>query len=168
MTDPRLTPLIPVLSRTARHMADTPAEADDLLQDTLLHLCARLSRGAAIDDLRPYALATLRNLHRSGLRRARPSEELTETAATTPPDALHRLTCAEINRAIARLPPDLARLMQLVAQGETSPAALSGILGIPQGTVMSRLARARARLRSDMGLAPQVPAASLLLDDPAA
>lgn len=161
MTDPRLLALIPVLTRLSRHLTGNPAMADDLLQDTLLNLCNRLTKGAEIDDLRPYALATMRNIHRATLRRARPQDALNDSDAITLPDPLLRLTCAEVTRAIQNLPPDQSRLMRLVAAGETSPAALARALDLPLGTVMSRLSRARARLRADMGMGAQAHAAAL-------
>ena len=48
---------------------------------------------------------------------------------------------------ITHLPPQQARLMALVAEGETSPAVLAKQTGQPVGTVMSRLSRARAALK---------------------
>ena len=81
--------------------------------------------------------------------------------ATCDADAPRRIACAELAEVMARLPPQQARLLKMVAEGETSPRALSKRIGVPDGTVMSRLARARARLRRELHLAPKAPVRSL-------
>ena len=142
----RLVPLIPALNRRARKLARSRAEADDLVQDTLLSLCQRLHENARIDDLRAYAMRTLGNRAQRGWRQT-PTQELEEDDALILPDAHLRLECADTLAAVASLPSPQRRLMELVAGGETSPRALAAATGLPLGTVMSRLARARAKLR---------------------
>jgi len=142
----RLVPLIPILTRRARRLARSRAEAEDLVQDTLLSLCQRLQGDRTIDDLPAYAMRTLSNRARRGWRRL-DTEELEDDHALTEPDALVRLDCADTLAAISTLPPPQRQLMELVVAGETSPRALANATGLPLGTVMSRLARARARLR---------------------
>lgn len=56
-----LTSLIPALSRLARILAPSPHQAEDMVQDALLRVWARLQKGGTIDDLRPYLMTTLRN-----------------------------------------------------------------------------------------------------------
>ena len=60
---------------------------------------------------------------------------------------MDRLICAETLHAIEQLPANQLRLMRYVCAGETSPKQLANLTGWPIGTVMSRLARARERLR---------------------
>ncbi|WP_299164886.1 sigma-70 family RNA polymerase sigma factor [uncultured Tateyamaria sp.] len=146
MTPRRLVPLIPMLTRRARRLARSRTEAEDIVQDTLLKLCQRLRDGASIDDLPAYAMRTLTNRARRSWQHAG-TDELEETHALTEPDALIRLDCADTLAAITTLPPPQRHLMDLVVAGETSPRALAKATGLPLGTVMSRLARARARLR---------------------
>lgn len=141
-----LVTLIPMLSRRARRLSRSRAEAEDLVQDTLLSLCQRIRDGAAIDDLPAYAMRTLSNGARRGWRRQM-TDELEDGHAVIQPDALIRLDCADTLAAIARLSKPQRQLMDLVVAGETSPRALAKTTGLPLGTVMSRLARARARLR---------------------
>ncbi|APX11669.1 RNA polymerase sigma factor [Tateyamaria omphalii] len=148
-TSRRLVPLIPVLTRRARRLSGSRAEAEDLVQDTLLSLCQRLRDGTEIDDLPAYAMRTLSNRARRSWR-IQATDELEEDHALTEPDALLRLDCADTLAAIERLPTPQRQLMDLVVAGETSPRALSGATGLPLGTVMSRLARARAKLRLDL------------------
>ncbi|MEM8655074.1 MAG: sigma-70 family RNA polymerase sigma factor [Pseudomonadota bacterium] len=142
----RLVPLIPVLSARARRLARSRAEAEDLVQDTLLSLCQRLREGSEIEDLTAYAMRTLSNRARRGWR-IQSTDELEEDHALTQPDALLRLDCADTLAAIEKLPKAQRQLMALVVAGETSPRALASTTGLPLGTVMSRLARARAKLR---------------------
>lgn len=127
-------------------MARTRAEAEDLVQDTLLSLCQRLRDGNEIDDLAAYAMRTLSNRARRGWR-TQTTDELEDDHALTEPDALLRLDCADTLAAIQKLPKAQRQLMDLVVAGETSPRALASATGLPLGTVMSRLARARAKLR---------------------
>ncbi|KIC48583.1 sigma-70 family RNA polymerase sigma factor [Tateyamaria sp. ANG-S1] len=145
----RLVPLIPLLTRRARRLSRTRAEAEDLVQDTLLSLCQRLRSGGEIDDLPAYAMRTLSNRARRTWR-IEATDELEEDHALTQPDALVRLDCADTLAAIERLPQPQRQLMDLVVSGETSPRALSHATGLPLGTVMSRLARARAKLRLEL------------------
>ncbi|MFL4470938.1 RNA polymerase sigma factor [Tateyamaria armeniaca] len=142
----RLVPLIPILTRRARRLTRSPTEAEDLVQDTLLSLCQRLKDGSSIDDLSAYAMRTLSNRARRGWR-VQATDELEDDHAVIEPDALIRLDCADTLEAIAQLSKPQRQLMDLVVAGETSPRALAKATGLPLGTVMSRLARARARLR---------------------
>ncbi|WP_299597187.1 sigma-70 family RNA polymerase sigma factor [uncultured Tateyamaria sp.] len=141
-----LVPLIPLLTRRALKLAGNRAEAEDLVQDTLLALCQRLRDGHPIDDLSAYAMHTLSNRARRGLR-LQTTDKLKDDHALTEPDALLRLDCADTLAAITKLPKPQRQLMELVVTGETSPRALANSTDLPLGTVMSRLARARAKLR---------------------
>ena len=153
--------VLALLHRRARAMVSCPQEATDLAQDTALKLWQRQCDGALPDDLADYAMVALRNQARSRWRRRKETVEYHDDMATSAPDAPGRIACAELARALARLPRAQGELMALVAHGETSPQALARLTGQPPGTVMSRLARARARLREDMGLARDEPVRAL-------
>lgn len=150
-TDP-LIALMPDLLRVARRLTRDADRAQDLCQEVLLKLCIRLDAGAEIDDLRAYAMTALRNQHRQRLRRDQIPLGAPEVMDITLPDAFDACALSEVRRAMSRLPPAQERLMRLVAAGETSPADLARRTGLAPGTVMSRLARARAQLRADLGL----------------
>lgn len=143
-----LTRLMPNLYRRARRLSANRSDAEDLVQDTLVCVIAKQNQGDTIDNLPAYAMTTLHNQARLLWRKAVPLEELEDDCASTPPVAMKRLECAETLRMITKLPPDQAKLMTLVCHGETSPAVLARETCTPVGTVMSRLARARARLRA--------------------
>jgi len=152
LTSQHLTDVQPDLLRVARHLTGQRDAAQDLCQEVMLNLWARLQAGEEILDLRAYAMTALRNTHRQSLRRTRPRAELEEDMLVGQPEAFAQLALAELDAAITRLPDAQARLIRMVAAGETSPADLARRLGLAQGTVMSRLARARAQLRRDLGI----------------
>ncbi|MEO9515487.1 MAG: sigma-70 family RNA polymerase sigma factor [Paracoccaceae bacterium] len=141
-----LVALGPVLMRRASRLANNQAEAEDMVQDTLLKLYQRLKNGADIQDLRAYGMRTLSN-RAQRYWRARFGDTLEEDMACIDPDAPLRLDCADALAAIAQLPAHQREIMQWIVDGETSPQILSDRTGLPVGTIMSRLARARAKLR---------------------
>lgn len=146
----------------ARRLTRGGTEAEDLAQEALLRLWQRNRRGAAVTNPEAYAMTALRHL---AMRHARAQARTCALAGPEPtvaPDAPRRMACAEARAALARLPARQAELMAMIAAGETSPADLARQTGVPLGTVMSRLARARARLRRDLGLAPTAPSAALI------
>lgn len=154
--------LLAHLRRRARRLCRTREEADDLAQEAMLRLIQVMRKGAEIDALEPYAMIVLHNLARQRWRDRHPTEELEDDMATTPPRGLGKLACTEVTSAIDRLPADQAMLMRMVAGGETSPARLARLTDCPVGTVMSRLARARVRLRAEMQLKPDASVSDLL------
>ena len=111
-------------------------------------------------------MTTLRNLSRAAWRERYETAELVEDMATTPPDAPRMIACAELREAIDRLPEDHAMLLRLVMTGETSPNILARQIGVRTGTVMSRLARARARLRDEMGMSQTCSVTTLFEETP--
>ncbi len=153
--------LRPGLLRLAHHLTGSRDHAQDLCQEVLLKLWTRLQQGHDIEDLQPYAMTALRNQYRQHLREQVPQEELTEADTPAVPDVSAILALHDLETAIHDLPAPQARLIRLVAEGETSPISLARITGWPLGTVMSRLARARAKLRIKVGLGEKSPTADL-------
>ncbi|WP_162798323.1 RNA polymerase sigma factor [Sulfitobacter sp. SK011] len=165
MTSPTADPIsdmLPRLRARARKLCRTHDEAEDLTQETALRLWQALHRDGDITAPDRYAMITLHNLARSRWRSRHETEELADDMAQTAPAAPARLACAELRAAIMRLPADQAHLMALVLAGESSPQVLAARHGVPVGTVMSRLARARAKLRVDMGLEGKASVVELL------
>ncbi len=157
-----LTTLIPALQRLARILAPTPDQAEDMAQDALLRVWARLKKGGEIDDLRPYLMTTLRN---ASTRPPVQDQELTDqNTPSHPAEIWDRFACSDVSRAISRLPDDQASLLRpLVLQGR-SYADLAKAFDLPIGTVMSRISRARAQLRTDLEL-PKTYAVETLLEE---
>lgn len=151
-----LEPLIPALRRYARSFAKDKSAADDLVQDTLEHAVSRWYQRRADGDARAWVFSILHNLAISGIRRAArrgqhlPLDDAHESdvaARFAQEDGLCR---RDILKALSQLPEDQRSVLLLVSVEDMSYAQVAGILDVPIGTVMSRLARARSRLRKLM------------------
>jgi RNA polymerase sigma-70 factor, ECF subfamily len=160
-------PEIEVLYRVARSLTRHPADAEDLVQDTLLR--AHRSIGT-FDGRHPRAwlLTIMRNAHLNRLRRPRPElmhdadeAALAASAANDAPDGFvdHALD-REVVRALDDLPAKFRQVIEIVDMEGRSYATAAEMLGVPIGTVMSRLHRARARIRTHLlhaGVTPGSP-----------
>ena len=141
----RIARLRPKLERRARRFGP---DAEDLVQDTVLRLFTHLSDQRDIRDLEAYAMTTLRNLARSRWRRQIATEELDEQMSITETDASTLLEVKQTLAAIDTLSDPHAAILRHVQNGLESPQDIAAATGLPLGTVNSRLARARARLRA--------------------
>jgi len=140
------------MRRTARALADTPEEADDLVQDTLVRV---LARPRNVEAAGPYLLQALRNTHVSTIR-AR--DRRPRTAPLEPEDARLVASAAlepcsvvasrEVIGAIAALPAEQRAVVAAVDVAGFHYREAADRLRIPIGTVMSRLHRGRARLHA--------------------
>jgi len=149
--------LIPRLRRYARALAGERASADDLVQDTLERAWSKLHLYRRGTDLRAWLFTVMHNVYVNQLRASRPTapfdEEMAELAQ--PVRETDTLVLRDLDAAIRRLPPDQREVLLLVALEEMSYEEAAGTLGVPIGTVMSRLARAREKLRAMLsGLPP--------------
>ncbi len=153
--------LLARLRRRAVRLGVPRGDAEDLAQETILRLMQRHAHGP-LDAPEHYAMVILHNLARARWRARVEMTELDEDCALTLPEAHGRIALAQMAQAIRALPEGQARIMQMVLEGETRPAAIACALDLPLGTVMSRLARARASLRAQAGLGAQTPVSELL------
>lgn len=149
--------LIPRLRRYARALAGDRIAADDLVQDTLERAWSKFHLYRRGTDLRAWLFTVMHNVYVNQLRAARPAapldEEMPELAQAA--RETDTLVLRDLDAAIRRLPPDQREVLLLVALEEMSYDEAAGALGIPIGTVMSRLARAREKLRNMLsGLPP--------------
>ena len=149
--------LIPRLRRYARALAGDRDAADDLVQDTLERAWSKLHLYRRGTDLRAWLFTVMHNINVNQLRAARPTtlldEELPELAQ--PARETDALVLRDLDAAIRRLPHEQREVLLLVALEDMSYEEAAGTLGIPIGTVMSRLARAREKLRAMLaGLPP--------------
>lgn len=146
-----LTQLAPMLRRFAYSLTGSAADADDLLQNTLERL---LSREIPADiELVKWAFRICRNLwideYRARKVRQKNVYSLddTEEPAVDGEQAIHdQISLTQIDVAMNKLPDDQRSVIALVAVQGMSYKEVAETLGIPTGTVMSRLARARAAL----------------------
>ena len=148
----RMVELIPRLRRYARALVGDRATADDLVQDTLERAWAKLHLYRRGTDLRAWLFTVMHNVHVNRVRAARATdtldEEMPELAQRAPQgDAL---LVRDLDRAISRLPDEQRAVLLLVTLEEMSYETVARTLDIPIGTVMSRLSRAREKLRAMM------------------
>ncbi|HJS38797.1 MAG TPA: RNA polymerase sigma factor [Burkholderiales bacterium] len=146
---PSLVALIPRLRRYARALAGDRAAADDLVQDTLERAWAKLHLFRGGTDLRAWLFTVMHNVHVNQVRAARPTDALDEEMPELAQRAVQgdALVVRDLERALAALPAAQREVLLLVALEDLSYEETAQVLGIPIGTVMSRLARAREKLR---------------------
>ena len=143
----------PYLRRFARSLVSDPAVADDLVQDTLERAIGRLHLFDKSRDLRPWLFRILRNLNISQYRRIRQRgvhvalDTVTDAALAAEPVHDNGLMVRDISKALDMLPYEQREVLVLVALEGMKYREVADVLGIPIGTVMSRLSRARERLR---------------------
>jgi len=148
----RLVELIPRLRRYARALVGDRASADDLVQDTLERAWAKLHLYRRGTDLRAWLFTVMHNVHVNKVRATRATDTLEDEL----PELAQRasqgdaLLVRDLDRAIARLPTEQRAVLLLVTLEEMSYEEVARALGIPMGTVMSRLSRAREKLRMMM------------------
>ena len=148
----RLVDLIPRLRRYARALAGDKASADDLVQDTLERAWAKLHLYRRGTDLRAWLFTVMHNVHVNKVRAARATDPLEEEMPELAQRAAQgdTLLMRDLDRAIARLLAEQRAVLLRVTLEEMSYEQVARTLGIPIGTVMSRLSRAREKLRAMM------------------
>jgi len=144
---------IPHLRRFAYALTGERDLAEDLVQSCLERAVARFHQWQPDRRLRPWLFAILHNLHVDARRRPHRGVPLDEVPDLPARDASpeERISAHEALEAIDRLPEDQRDVLILVGLNELSYAEAASVLGIPPGTLMSRLHRARARLREMLG-----------------
>jgi RNA polymerase sigma-70 factor (ECF subfamily) len=148
----RLVDLIPRLRRYARALVSDRAAADDLVQDTLERAWAKLHLYRRGTDLRAWLFTVMHNVHVNKLRAARATDTLDDEMPELAQRAAQgdSLVVRDLDRSIALLPPEQRSVLLLVTLEDMSYEEVARTLGIPVGTVMSRLSRAREKLRAMM------------------
>jgi RNA polymerase sigma factor (sigma-70 family) len=148
----RMVELIPRLRRYARALVGDRSAADDLVQDTLERAWAKLHLYRRGTDLRAWLFTVMHNVHVNKVRAARATDSLEDDMPELSQRAAQgdALLVRDMERSIARLPAEQRAVLLLVTLEEMSYDDVARTLGIPIGTVMSRLSRAREKLRSMM------------------
>ncbi len=139
--------------RFAYRLSRSPSDAEDLTQQTFLVACGKLDDLRELDRARSWLFTIVRNLY---LRTRRPAEmsavsieDTGELAAD--PDWESPFDSERLAMALDEL-PDVYRLPLLLYYFEDLPyKEISNVLGVPMGTVMSRLARGKEHLRNTLG-----------------
>jgi RNA polymerase sigma-70 factor (ECF subfamily) len=152
---------LPGLRRYARALTGDAWAADDLVQDTLERACAKWQLWVVGSDLRAWLFTLMHNIFLNQRRASKVA--LNSVSLDDVENDLHAApagsdTPMDLDRCLQRLPADQRAVLLLVALEDMSYQDAAKVLAIPLGTVMSRLSRARARLRELMdGQPPAVP-----------
>ncbi|MDO8650598.1 MAG: RNA polymerase sigma factor [Undibacterium sp.] len=160
---PLLTACLPRLRRYARALVSDTSLADDLVQDTLERAWHKLELWRPSDDMRAWLFGIMHNLHVNQVRKTRlPTVTLDDEALTAPTRATQsdNLEVRDLHTALQLLPREQRAVLLLVALEQMTYQEIALSLEIPIGTVMSRLARGREKLRLLMEGATANPAPS--------
>jgi RNA polymerase sigma-70 factor (ECF subfamily) len=150
----QLVQVIPRLKRFAVALTGDPDQADDLVQDTCARALSRVAQWQEGTRLDSWMYRIAQNIWRDQLRarKARGPVVALEPSDIAGPDGRDvvesRLSLAAVSIAMAKLPEDQRLLVALVCVEGVSYKEAAEIAGIPIGTVMSRLARARRQLHA--------------------
>jgi RNA polymerase sigma-70 factor (ECF subfamily) len=139
---------IPALRRYARALTRDAETADDLVQDTLVRALRseHLFHGG---DVRSWLYTILTNLNRNRLRSLARRPVMTLIGDDDAPDMSGpEAGSRDIERALASLVEDQRTALLLVVLEGLTYREVAEVQGVPVGTVMSRLARARAQIKA--------------------
>lgn len=139
------------LLRYALHLAGEKAPAEDLVQETLLSAWRNFHQFEQGTNCKAWLFRILKNLYSKHMRRKslRPEVSLGEDGpAFAVPE--HVSANQQVREAFARLTPEHQEVLQLAVVEGLGIREVADVLQVPQGTVMSRLSRARASLRSGL------------------
>lgn len=172
MTEFPLTDHIPSLRRYARSLTGDAWMADDLVQDTLERACSKWQLWTVGSDLRAWLFTLMHNVFVNQVRSA--VRQSSAAVMVNVEDVEHEMVAADssqdqgmdLQRCLLRLPEDQRVVLLLVSLEDLSYEEVAKITAVPVGTVMSRLSRARARLRILMetpAAAPPVAGSPALL-----
>lgn len=160
-------PEIEVMLRVANSLTRDPGEAEDLVQDALLR-AYRAIEGFDGRYPRAWLLTIVRNTHLNRVRKRRP--ELLDdpdqdidrlsyrgTASSVEEDVVGGTLDGVIDAALGELPAKHRQVVELVDMDGLTYQEAARVLGVPVGTVMSRLHRARKSLKHRLDRAGLTP-----------
>lgn len=150
---------LPRLRRYARALVGRRDHADDLVQDTLERACSKLHLWRPGSNLRAWLFSIMHNVHVNQVRSraSEKTEALPDNAPEIPVRAAQNgwMEVRDLERALKRLPHEQREILLLVGLEQMAYEEVAHTLGIPIGTVMSRLSRGRERLRALMHGGPE-------------
>ncbi|MCG8595848.1 MAG: sigma-70 family RNA polymerase sigma factor [Kiloniellales bacterium] len=147
------------LRRYALRLSGNSVDADDLVQESLSRALMRQRKNAEIRNLRAYLFSVLHNTHVDRMAERRRwhenvTEAFLENSQFCPASQPDRLALYEVAKALDAMPEEQRHALLLVGYEGLSYKESAAILGVPVGTVMSRLSRARDTLRRLTNRAP--------------
>lgn len=149
----QVTQQIPFLSRTVRRWRLNKADADDLMQETLVQALAKAHLWQPGSDLPAWLFTIMRNLFRAGIAKSNRAAALSEICAgdgagavTDPREA--RLVLRDVSAALRRLPAKQRAAVLLAGVEGKSYEETAAMMGLTASAVRCQLARGRDRLRA--------------------
>lgn len=145
----------PALYRMAYRMIGDQHEAEDMVQETFRSVWKSRARYDPERGDRAWLVAILRRRIIDRWRKHPPPSVFGEDHApdigVSDRDPFHDEYTDEVQAALDQLPPELRETLLLVVVGDLTHQEAADLLGIPLGTVLSRVSRARVRLREYLG-----------------
>jgi len=154
---------IPSLRRYARALTGDAWAADDLVQDTLERACSKWRLWLVGTNLRAWLFSVMHNLfvnqlHQPSVGARAAMLDIDDLADDLQAPASNPDLALDLQRCLLRLPPEQREVLLLVSMEDMSYAEIAKVTGVPLGTVMSRLSRARVRLQALLDAPARVPA----------
>jgi RNA polymerase sigma-70 factor, ECF subfamily len=138
------------LYRGALRLTRDPAQAEDLVQDTYVRALRYQHSYQEGTNMKAWLFAIMRNLFWDRFKGGRPDDTLKDPTAVPESEVLDRIAADEVVRAVERLPELHREVVLLVDVEGFSYKDAAQVLGVPIGTVMSRLHRARQQLQKSL------------------
>ncbi|HEX2889196.1 sigma-70 family RNA polymerase sigma factor [Vineibacter terrae] len=142
---------LPALRRYARALTGDVTAADDLVQDCVERALSRAHLWRRPGNLRAWLFTIMHNLNANNRRRAAARPRLAAIQDVPEPSwpagQVERLTASQTLAAMQRLSEPHREVLVLIAIEGMAYIEAAAVLGVPPGTVMSRLSRAREHLR---------------------
>ena len=162
---------VPRLRRYARALTHDVTRADDLVQSCLVRAVAKQHLWQPGTDLRAWLFTILHNQHVNVVRRAVREATIVgiegeAESLSMQPNAYDVLQLRDLEVALAQLPEEQRQTVLLVGLEGLPYEEVAAILGVPIGTVRSRLSRGREQLRVLMGMTPKHRPDKRLVDAP--
>src|SRR5437762_6392704 len=162
---------IPRLRRYARALTRDVTRADDLVQSCLARALAKQHLWQPGTDLRAWLFTILHNQHVNDVRRSvregvTVAVEEMAPVLTVHPGAMAALELRDLEAAIGKLAPEQRQVILLVGLEGMQYDEVALILGVPVGTVRSRLSRGRDQLRRLMDMVEDAPARTTQAAEP--
>lgn len=148
--------LLPSMRAFARSLAHNAAQADDLVQDTLVKALANIERFEPGTNMRAWLFTILRNHYYSQLRKSKREVEDADgkfaARLSSRPEQDGSVDLEDFKVAFAQLAPDHREVLTLVGASGCSYEEAAQICGCAVGTIKSRVNRARRKLADLLGL----------------
>ena len=148
---------LPRLRRYAQALVRDADTADDLVQDCVERSLSRLHQFRDGTDMRSWLFTIMHSIFVNGVSRRKKTVDLEklnpnhEARLATPPEQGRGLVMRDLEAALARLSDEQREIVILIGLENMTYKQAAEIIGVPLGTVMSRLSRGRERLSQLMG-----------------